>query len=294
MSSNEIQSLYIIGGGRTGASLAFFMLRNGLSVRGIAERNPDRFRFLNKDLNWSFTEQEISLPKIRQADIIFITTRDDHISDVANHLRSLGNHWRNKLILHCSGALPSAILEPLEEVGALTASFHPVYSFATDPRENRHFNEIWFNAEGKNGAVERIITVFPFLESRIIKVDTDQKKAIHLACVFYSNFYVALAQISKELLTGIEIPPQEIFRFFNPLLSSSISQVLEHGPAGALTGPVKRADTDTIRSHLEFIRQNHPELESVYLFLSRKLLSISGLSGKEIARIEQFLQQFEQ
>lgn len=294
MISNELPSLYIIGGGRAGASLSFFLQRKGFTILALVERNPDRYRFLKEDLQWKFVVTDILPEVIRDADVIFLTIRDDHIADMAAQLHSLGNFWHQKLVLHCSGALPSSILSPLNNAGAITASLHPVYSFAIDPRENRYLNDVWFNAEGSEQAIKKIKTAFSFLASRIIPVTTEQKKAIHLACVFYSNFYVALAQISRELLGGIGNAKENTFRIFNPLLSSSISQVLEHGPEGALTGPVKRADIDTLQSHLHYIRDNHAQLTQVYLFFSRKLLSISGLPQKDKNRIEQILQQFEQ
>ena len=280
-SSQLLPNLFFLGGGRTGAALAFYFLRQGIPLLSVVEKNPERLSFLKNELRWKFLDSQIDLQKLSSADIIFLTVRDDHLSEVADDLSHIEISWKNKLVLHCSGALSAFVLSPLQEVGADIGSFHPIYSFSTDPRENRLLDKVWFNIEGSTDVLIKIEEKFSFLKERLIRIQQEQKQAFHLACVFYSNFYVALAQIINELQKDGALPSKDLFHIFYPLLQSAIDQVLKHGPAGALTGPIKRGDRKTILAHIKYLQEHHPDLLPIYLMLSQRLLSLSHLPSKD-------------
>jgi len=292
MSSHAMPNLCFVGGGRTGASLAFFFLRQGLPVISLIEKNPDRLNFLKKEFQWNFLDHQIDPQKLSAASVVFITVRDDHIMEMAVTLSKIKVNWKNKLVLHCSGTLSSLVLNPLQEVGAEIASFHPIYSFSLDPRENRLLNDVWFNLEGEPETLDRVEKIFTFKKDKFIRIKADQKQALHLACVFYSNFYIALAQMSHDLIEGFPISEKEVFRIFRPLLQSSVEQVLEHGPTGALTGPITRADRKTLSAHLDYLRDHHPDLLSVYIIFSQRLISISNLSPKDKTDLTMLFQNY--
>jgi len=292
MSSHALPNIHFIGGGRTGASLAFFFLRQGLAVNSLIEKNPDRLNFLKKEFQWKFLDHHLDPQRLSDAAVVIIAVRDDHISELTTTLSKLKINWKNKLVLHCSGTLSSRVLMPLQEKGAGTASFHPIYSFALDPRENRLLNEVWFNIEGESNVLNRIEEIFTFIKEKFIRINADQKQALHLACVFYSNFYIVLAKMSHDLVKEFPISEKEVFRIFRPLLQSSIEQVLQHGPSAALTGPITRADQKTISAHLDYLRDHHPDLLPVYVTFSQELISISNLSPKDKTDLTRMFQNY--
>ncbi len=287
MPDKQKPSFFIIGGGRAGASLAYYFARRGYPVLSLVERNPDRYNFLKQELAWSFLANQIHYDVLAKSDILLLTIRDDQIQEIASELAATANQWREKIVAHTSGAAPSSVLWPLRARGAFVASLHPVYSFATDPRENHRMNEIWLNAEGDDAALEVFEDIFRYTQNRVIRVSEEQKKAIHLACVFYANFYVALADISREILSDTLNLEHDVFSMLNPLLSSSIEQVHESGTRQALTGPIKRADIKTISTHLEFLQSKHPDLLDAYITLSRRLLTMADLVEKDKKRLNQ-------
>ncbi len=285
MTTQSRPTFYFIGGGRAGASLAFYFRRKGYPVSAIVERNPDRFNFLKKELNWPFVDPSFNFEKLSQANVIFLTIHDDQIDEMANYLAEIEIDWSEKIVVHSSGAVSSEVLKPIKNLGGSIASVHPVYSFSVDPRENHNVKDIWFNLEGDHQALTLFENIFRFTENRSMRVTVDHKKAIHIACVFYANFYVALADFSREILTNSKYISEEVFKMLNPLLSSSIEQVLEHGTTGGLTGPIKRADIETITSHLKFLKENHQELIPAYILLSKKLINVSKLMEKDKKQI---------
>ncbi len=293
MKSQRKFSFYIIGGGRAGASLAYFLLKQGHSIVSLVERNPVRYQFLNEELDWSFVEKKLNKPKMLSADIILLTVQDDQIAPLVGRLANMKLVWDNKICVHCSGVLPSSILLPLKKLGAAVASIHPIYSFFSDPRENQYFNLAGISLEGEKKVLDGLENIFGTTTNKIFRVDDKEKKAIHLASVFYANFYVALASQCIQILESLGLQEKQIFEVLNPLLLSSIEQVTEFGPRNALTGPVKRGDIETLKSHLAFLKKNHPALLKNYIIMSEQLLKVSSLSKTDQDRISEMFKKYQ-
>jgi len=290
MSVNSSSTFSIIGGGRAGASLAYYLQRNGFKIDLLVENNPERVAFLEGKLQWRFLHSEIDSSKLSQSRILLLTVHDNQVADLAARLAQLDISFRDKIVAHSSGVLPSSALQPLKDRGAAIAGVHPVYSFSSDPRENHGIGDVWFNLEGDISAQEHLENILHSLKNKTLRVTAEQKRAIHLACVFYANFYVSLAEVSKEILQDVLPAASDMPRMLNPLLLSSIENVQLHGVSGGLTGPVKRADTETILSHLDLLEANFPEFKDIYILLSKILVPISGLSDHEKERVTRLLE----
>ncbi len=282
-------SFFIIGAGRAGASIAYYLSRRGYRVLSLVERKPERLQFLRERLNWSFLEENLSVEKLQQSDVVLLLVQDDHLPELVNQLATLPVQWTKKIVGHLSGVLPSTVLEPLRKKGARIAAVHAVFAFAEDPRENHYLNKIWFNMEGDSEALEFFDELLSHTGNQTKRVTIEQKEAIHIASVIYANFYISLAEMSRKILQQQGFPENEIFDMLSPLLTSSVEQVLKHGTSGALTGPIKRGDVETLSSHLNYLREHHPELVEVYKMLSRFLIPISGLSEPEKKELEEIL-----
>ena len=61
--------------------------------------------------------------------MVLLTIPDDVIAAVARELAEAGVVPAGHVVAHCSGALPSEVLAPLADAGALTASMHPLQTF---------------------------------------------------------------------------------------------------------------------------------------------------------------------
>lgn len=280
---------YLIGAGRVGSALAFHLENLNYSINSLVENNANRLQYLKAHYAWNFLKSETDSKDIKKASVIFISVGDRQIPEIVLLLSQLQTDWSNKIVCHLSGALPAEVLHPLRQQGASIASFHPVYSFSDDPRDNRNLDEIWFDTEGDPLAQKTLSEIFQTANNHIISVDTNQKLAIHTACVFLANFNVALAQISSEMINNINLNSADHFKMFRPLIHSTISQIGAAGPAKALTGPLKRADTSTITAHLNFLKSKYPDLLNIYIVMSQKLIKISGLPKKQKEKLEKIL-----
>ena len=82
--------------------------------------------------------------------MIWLCHTDDALASTARLLARMPG-WKNKIVLHSSGALTSDVLAPLKRAGAHTASLHPMMSFVagTAPK----MSEIPFAVEGDKEAI---------------------------------------------------------------------------------------------------------------------------------------------
>ena len=56
----------------------------------------------------------------------------------------------------------------------------------------------------------------------------------------------------------------------DPLLEETYQKILSVGPKEAQTGPAVRDDQETLKKHIELLK-NHPEWEKLYTFISREI-----------------------
>jgi predicted short-subunit dehydrogenase-like oxidoreductase (DUF2520 family) len=286
ISSQKKPHFFVIGAGRVGASLCFQILQKGFPIISLVEKSEKRLTYLHNEYHWTFLDTSVKLEKISKAHCIIISVQDDFTQIIVEQLAKLDVNWEGKHVFHCSGILPSSILSPLKKLGALTASLHPIYSFSLDPRENNHFDKVWFSVEGENKTKDFVYQYFKSRKNQIIKVNEDQKRAIHLACVFSANFLVGLTALSCQILQKNRLSEIEVLGMLNPLMASTVDHITDQGISKGLTGPVKRGDIKTIHAHLNLLKSNYPALLELYRDISLILVEQSGLTSQEKKRLK--------
>lgn len=64
------------------------------------------------------------------------------------------------------------------------------------------------------------------------------------------------------------------FDLLRPLIRETSAKVQAFMPAEVQTGPAARGDAETMRKHLEFLREQ-PELEALYQELSQRIVNFN-------------------
>ena len=128
-----------------------------------------------------------------------------------------------------------------------------------------------FTIEGDNEQLEQVKGLFVRMGNSVQFLRAEQKIRYHAAAVFASNFIVALAGISMDLLAdcGFDEAQQHLFL---PLMQASVENIVKTGPVGALTGPIERGDSVTISKHLADLTG---EKQEIYSLLSKKIVDIA-------------------
>jgi len=174
--------------------------------------------------------------------IILLCVNDDSIAEVAHQLSE-----SNGLICHCAGAIDINVLEDLQSYGV----FYPFQSLAKVEADEE---------------IPLLIECEHFLDGKLLHqlavegkfkatdVNSEQRRHLHLAATVVNNFTHHLLSSTKDYLLKNNVDRS----LLSPLISKTFAHFLE-GEANGFelqTGPAKRGDTDTIKTHLDMLKED--------------------------------------
>ncbi|HEY7961724.1 MAG TPA: Rossmann-like and DUF2520 domain-containing protein [Solirubrobacteraceae bacterium] len=270
-------TIAIVGAGRLGTALAEGLRGAGHAVLGPLPRDYDRSR-------------------AAQAGTVLLCVPDREIPAAAAYLADgLTEGERCPLVGHCSGACTLDVLEPIPR--AARFSLHPLMTFAggragagagatgSDKRgsdghtagsdghtagSGTHHAGGDGNTPSLHGATAaiagggaRALSAAGRLarELRLTPVELDEadRAAYHAAASMASNFLITLELAAERLAASAGLPREALV----PLVRQSVEN-WAHGGAAALTGPIARGDTETVRRQRAAVAQRAPELLGLF------------------------------
>ena len=77
-----------------------------------------------------------------------------------------------------------------------------------------------------------------------------------------------LLDLSSSLMTKAGLSKLESSEALRTIVSKTIDNYFTYGPI-SLTGPAARHDKDTVLNHINWLRENHPEILETYTNLTR-------------------------
>jgi predicted short-subunit dehydrogenase-like oxidoreductase (DUF2520 family) len=109
---------------------------------------------------------------------------------------------------------------------------------------------VYFTLEGTgtHPVMERLIAR---MENPVQRIAAEEKARYHAAAVFVSNFVNGVTFVGSRLLEDSGLDAEFAQQAWRGLFRGNARAIAEKGPAAALTGPVERGDTGTVRAHLE-------------------------------------------
>lgn len=199
---------------------------------------------------------------LTKADLYFIAVSDDAVANVSAQLP-----FENRLIVHISGSVSIDDLDSKNRKGV----FYPLQTFTKNKRVD--FSRVPICLESENGTDYEILkNVAESISNNVFKINSQQRKALHVSAVFVNNFTNHLYQIGSEICEENNVP----FEILKPLILETANKVLSLSPSIAQTGPAKRNDSGTIETHLEFLsNENH---NIIYKILTQSIQN----NGKEL------------
>lgn len=269
--------LNVIGAGNVGKTLATVFERNGLArVQGVVNQSRQSAEAAVSVIG-SGTSTVIN--ELEPADIHLIGTGDEAIEKVCNALAS-AVVLDGSVVFHCSGSLPSSLLQSARAKGAAIASVHPIKSFAKVETSVATFSGTFCGAEGDDRALQVLEPLFTNSGAHVLRIDSANKTLYHAAAVFAVNYFVALLDVSLRCYEQIGIERDMALKFLQPLLAETASNVVQFGPVDALTGPIARGDVDIVERQLTALGSWDETLRTLYAALGRQALGLSKEAGK--------------
>ena len=282
-------TINFIGAGHLGKTIGKLLVQHKIGkIFGVVNRSHDSAKeavcFMGQGTAFSRLEE---LP---EADITFITTPDDLIESLCAQLVSVGHLKENSIVLHCSGALSSAVLSAAKSKHCFLASVHPVRSFA-DPRSSvEHYRGTFCAIEGDPEATEKLKNMFEVIGSITCLIDNHKKAVYHAAGIFASNYVLTLSKIALNCLKEAGIPDDIAFELTVNLMSGTLNNLKEtRSPEKALTGPLKRGDFKTVEKHIDALENTDKMMSHLYKTLAVATLELTSLSKEKREIIQSIL-----
>jgi len=262
-----MEQIGFIGAGKVGTSLGKYLKLRGLNVSGYYDKLDELSLYASKE---TASEHFAELSQIVEvSDVLFITVNDDAIPAVWEKLRCLP--MAGKYVFHCSGALASDVFAGSEKLGSHVGSMHPVCAVKDNNSADAFFGK-FFVLEGDEKGLEMLKKLMDKTENRYCVVGRTKKAKYHAAAVASSNLVCALAQMGEDWLTDCGFDSETAHEILIPLMKGNIDNLASKGCVEALTGPVERGDTGTVKKHLDVLEGIDRE---IYRLLSLRLIDIA-------------------
>ena len=217
----------------------------------------------------------VSYADLAPADIYLIASPDDQIASCCEQLVASGMVQPGVVVFHCSGALSSAVLAPAAACGALTASIHPVRSFASPEQVALSFAGTWCGVEGDEAALAILRLLFTGIGAKLVDIDPAAKTVYHAAAVFACNYVVTLLDVAVQAYQHAGIPQDIAMQMMAPLVHKTVEQVFASGTAAALSGPIARGDMGTVERQQAAISAWDAEKGNLYALLAKETMALA-------------------
>ena len=193
--------------------------------------------------------------QLQEADLYIIAVSDDAIAEVSSALP-----FENRLVAHTSGTVALEGLDPKNR----PAVFYPLQSFSKDKPIDFKSVPICLEAENEKD-VQTLKQLAHSISNAVYEINSEQRKALHVAAVFVNNFVNYLYQMGNEICDANAIP----FEILKPLIQETANKIATLSPKNAQTGPAKRNDLKTIAAHEEFLKDENQA--AIYKLLTQSL-----------------------
>ena len=195
-------------------------------------------------------------------DLFIIAVTDDAIAAVSKELP-----FSNQLVVHTSGSVVIDAIDSKNRQGV----FYPLQTFSKSKEVDFKSIPICIEAQNEND-FNTLETVAKAISNSVYKINSEQRKALHVAAVFVSNFVNHLYRIGNDICLENDLS----FDILKPLIQETANKILTLSPNDAQTGPAKRKDTQTINAHLNFLTDDNQK--EIYKLLTKSIID----NGKKL------------
>ena len=208
--------------------------------------------------------------------LLFLAVPDAAVAAMARRIAAM-DPPADLSVVHVSGALGLGALDALHD--RPIGSFHPLQSFPF-PRDAEAFRGITVAVDASTRPLlARLRRLARALGAKPKHVPDSQRVLYHAAAVFASNYVVASVAEGVRLLESAGWKRAEAEGALAPLVEGVVANLRRRGLVAALTGPVRRGDSETVARHLAELEDS-----GLYRMLGLVALRIAVEAGLEPAK----------
>jgi predicted short-subunit dehydrogenase-like oxidoreductase (DUF2520 family) len=192
------------------------------------------------------------LENIPKADITILAVSDDAIAEVSSKIK-------NSLVVHTSGSFSMNDMKSTNNKGV----FYMLQTFSKDKEID--FSKVPFCLEAENKADYLLLEkLAQTIGVKIYSINSEQRKALHVAAVFVNNFTNHLYKIGNDICEKNKVP----FEILYPLIDETAQKIKKLSPQNAQTGPAIRNDKKTVKNHLELLNNKQ---QKIYKMITKSI-----------------------
>ncbi len=266
-----------VGAGVLGSGLALALSAAGWRVNAIASRTHASAEGAASLIDGCAALE--SAQRVADAcDLVFITTPDSAISEVAGSVR-----WRqDQGVTHCCGAASTELLASAQDTGAAVGAMHPFQTFAAiagPDQAAERLQGVTFAVAATGWLEEFLPKLAASLGGSGIAIPEGMRPLYHASAVLSCGYLATLLDAAVGLWASMGFTEEDGVRAAAPLARATIDAIERQGPANAVTGPVVRGDAETVAAHLELLSQHAAHLLPLYRQLTEASLPLARAKG---------------
>jgi 3-deoxy-D-manno-octulosonate 8-phosphate phosphatase (KDO 8-P phosphatase) len=177
------------------------------------------------------------------------------VSDDAIEELSAAMPFTNGIVVHTSGFKS---MNAISSKFARRGVFYPLQTFSME--RSLEFDSIPIFIQASNDEDQMALQQLgQKLSNSVQAIDDQQRRSLHLAAVFVSNFSNAMYDIGAAIVKESSLE----FEYLKPLIIETAKKGIAVGAEAAQTGPARRVDYGTISAHQEMLT-NKSQLAAIY------------------------------
>jgi predicted short-subunit dehydrogenase-like oxidoreductase (DUF2520 family) len=253
------QNISFIGSGNLAWHLAPALDNVGFVVKEVYSRNARHAASLTGRLYQAEVKASLDF-STSPSSIFIVAVNDESISEIAREIILPDE----AVLAHTSGSVPLTDLQfaATPNIGV----FYPLQTFTKNKKID--FKQTPIFIESANQKTESVLMpLAKAISSHVKKIASEERKAMHIAAVFASNFTNHMLSISKGIMeqNGLK------YEWLMPLISETINKSLQLGPKETQTGPAVRGDLEILEKHLAFLQEDESVAE-IYKIVSQHII----------------------
>ena len=241
----------IVGAGRVGSNVAYWLARAGWRIRAIYSRTAESAQKVAFRIPTGVAQ---NLEQVfRRCDAVFLTVPERVLPEILEQVAEMRYH-RAKILVHMSGILPSRVLE-LAGLEFFRVAVHPLAGIPPLSTDRNPFEGVFFSIEGDKIGMDFARSVVLSLGGRFWEIDPDKKPIYHSAAAVGANAVFANIAVAEKLLAEAGFPRQYLRESVAKLIENSVKNYLAFGIPEGMTGPLTRDDYATLMAHIKVLSQ---------------------------------------
>ncbi len=248
---NEMKNIILIGSGNVATHIGINLKKNNFNIIQVISSTLKNAEILATKLESDFSN---NISDLKKADLIIVAVSDNEIGNIAKHIMDTP-------IVHTSGSVALEVFKSNKNAGV----FYPLQTFNKNVEVCLKEVPICIEANNKDFEKE-IIKLAQNISENVVKMDSKQRKQLHIAAVFSCNFTNQMFAISDSILEKSNID----FKLLLPIIKQTVNKLKTKKAIEVQTGPAKRKDLEIIKQHLKLI--SNKTNKEIYRLISESII----------------------